>query len=47
MGFAGRVSALLLFLVAGAAASDQIFTASGAKSDPVVLLNPTNPPLRR
>jgi len=29
MGFAGRVSALLLFLVAGAAASDQIFTASG------------------
>ena len=31
MGFAGRVSALLLFLVAGAVASDQIFTASGAK----------------
>jgi len=29
MGFAGRVSALLLFLVAGAVASDQIFTASG------------------
>nr|CAB3468534.1 unnamed protein product [Digitaria exilis] len=29
MGFAGRVSALLLLLVAGAVASDQIFTASG------------------
>lgn len=29
MGFAGRVSALLLLLFAGAVASDQIFTASG------------------
>jgi hypothetical protein len=31
MGFAGGVSALLLFLVAGAVASDQIFTASGER----------------
>ena len=31
MGFAGRVSALLFLLVAGAVATDQIFTSSGER----------------
>jgi hypothetical protein len=31
MGFAGRVSALLFLLVAGAVANDQVFTTSGER----------------
>jgi hypothetical protein len=44
MGFAGRVSALLFLLVAGAVANDQIFTTSGERwISPAPLITPPPP----